>query len=339
MRHVLHGVLIGTALALVGGAVFAAAVVPAPTDAAEDSYRAYVRDRSELLGRSNNADALLAAALMPEAYPKASDAEKAQRFTELLTRAEKAAPRDPLVWWVAATQCRGQPDNCADAQRDARAKLIEFDPHNAVTWLVESAAARNAGDADAAERAFASAAAAAHYDDHTVTSTERLAAQLMAHPSASAGVLGTRDEEVAYVHAASMAAALVLPSMGVPLIFCTPNHKPVQDEARVQQCLELADTMQRGDSLVAVSIGLRLEQALLEGKPEEASVLRRRRSFDWMVEQGSKLVAGMAGDSDAAQRYRRDLYASNSEIVAVAGLMKARGIALDPPADWRKPTR
>ena len=54
-----------------------------------------------------------------------------------------------------------------------------------------------------------------------------------------------------------------------------------------------------------------------------------------MVSQMPALAPYIDCDSVSAQDYRRNLYRSNNERSAVASLMTAQGIPLDPPADWK----
>ena len=344
MQRHLVAIIIGTALALAGVNSFAATASSPAADAGTDAHRAYMRDLGDALGRSDDADALLTAALIDGfGVDGLYGAATTQGFGTLLARAEQAAPHDPLVWWVAATQCRGEANTCAAAQREARGKLLLVDADNAVAWLLECAAMQESGDHAAAAHAFAKAAAATRYDDHMIASVKMLAAQLAAHPvpdavrhSAEGGAVVSPDA-FASTMAWAIASAFVMPSIGVPFSVCTPNKKPVQNAATVRQCLDLARTMQHANTLMAMSVGLRIEQRLLAGTRQVADVDRRERKHHWMIEQMSALAPLMSGDSVEARRYRSVLHASNSERAALEAMMKVQGIPLDPPANWQEP--
>jgi hypothetical protein len=330
---------LGSALALAQNKP--ASTPPAPSDVAP-AMDAYWHDLAGELDRSTDAHALLTAALIDGFSQQAPNPG---RFGELIVRAQKAAPDDALIWWIAATQCRPMGANCAESQKAAREKLSQLDDGNAAVWLLDAAASQRAGDHASAEKAFAKAATATRYDDYMIASVKMLAAQFASHPPGEVarrsadGVIAS-PEAFADIEAWAIATAFVMPDMGaphtgIPFSFCTPDRKPVHDAVKVEECLGLAHIMQSGDSLTAIGVGLGIERRLLAGTLEAAEVERRWRSHRWMLLQMVALESYMDGDSPSAQRYRGDLYRSNDERTASAALMTAQGIPLDPPADWK----
>ena len=312
------------------------ASTPSAVAGADAAASAYWRDLADTLGHSRDAHALVTAALI-DGF--AQQPQNPARFADLIARAQKAAPDDVLVGWIAATQRRPMGADCDNAQQMARATLNKHDDDNAAVWLLDADVYQRAGDHAAAEAAFAKAAAATRYDDYTIASVKMLAAQFAAHPPRDVVRLtnGIADSPQAFanVTAWAIAAALVMPQMRLPLKVCTPDHKPVHDAAKVAECLTIARTMQGGDSLTAVGIGVGLERRLQAGTTHAADVERRWRRHSWMVSQMPALAPYIDGDSVSAQDYRRNLYRSNNERSAVASLMTAQGIPLDPPADWK----
>ncbi len=339
MRFVICAALtFGSALAV---AQDKPAATPSAAVTTDSAIAAYWRDLASTLDHSSDAHALLTAALIDGlAYER----PKPGRFTELIARAQKAAPDDALIWWIAATQCHPTGAICDDAQRMARDKLSQLDGGNTAVWLLDAEAGKRAGDHAVAEKAFAKAAAGARYDDYVIASAKMLAAQFAAHPPQEAVLRATNGvaaspQAFANVTAWAIAAALVMPHMASPSNVCTPNRKAVRDAAKAAQCLKLARTMQGGDSLIAVGVGLGMERRLQAGTTNAAGVERRWRSHSWMLSQMPALAPYIVGDSVSAQHYRRDLYRSNNERSTVAALMTARGIPLDPPADWKTSSR
>ena len=325
---------LGSALALAQDKSASTPLAPAKVASAMD---AYWHDLAGALDGSTDAHALLAAALL-DGFSQQEP--KPDRFGELIARAQKAASEDALVWWIAATQCRGVGSDCAESQKGASEKLSQFDGRNAAVWLLDAAASQRAGDYASAEKAFAKAATATRYDDYMIASVKMLTAQFASHPPHEAarrsadGVIAS-SEAFAEIEAYAIAAAFLMPNMGVPFSRCTPSRKPVHDAVKANECLGLARIMQSGDSLTAVGVGLGIERRLLAGTPAAADVERRWRSNQWMLFQLLTLSPYMVGDSKSAQRYRSDLNRSNDERTAIAALMTARGIPLDPPADWK----
>ena len=310
----------------------------------EPGMAAYWQDLSRNLRQSTDAHALLTAALIGglalDADKHARESWGSDAFSQLIQRAEQSAPDDVLVLWIAATQCRPTGARCDDAQQVARDKLSELDSDNAAVWLLDAEISQRAGDHESAQTAFSKAAVATRYDDYMIASVKMLAAQFAAHPPREAVLRVTNGvaqspQAFANVAAWAIAAALVMPQVGLPFKVCTPDRKPVHDVAKAAECLTLARTMQSGDSLIAVGVGVGLERRLLSDTTDAADVERRWRDHAWMVAQLPALAPYIDGDSVSAKDYRRDLYRSNNERSAAATLMTARGIPLDPPADWK----
>lgn len=92
---------LGSALALAQDKSASTPLAPAKVASAMD---AYWHDLAGALDGSTDAHALLVAALI-DGFSQQEP--KPDRFGELIARAQKAASEDALVWWIAATQCRG----------------------------------------------------------------------------------------------------------------------------------------------------------------------------------------------------------------------------------------
>lgn len=309
--------------------------------AADSAMAAYWHDLASTLARSNDAHALLTAALVDGLSQRTPTQE---RFNELIARAQQAAPDDALVWWIAATQCRPTGAHCEDAQAAARAQLARIDPDNVSTWLLEMAHAYQTDDRDGTRAALAKAAAASHYNDHLIDAVVMLADQFEAHPMPSAMPDAQRAGNVSSAREArtsawAIAAALVMPALQPVLRVCTPDKKPVGDPITYRQCLDVAQSLAVGSSLIGSSIGVAIEARLLKGTAREAEAESRRRALSWLMANqmviGSEDAVDVRSNDESA--YFMELRRTRSESQALASRMKAHQIPLEPPADWKGP--
>lgn len=317
--------------------VFGVAPAPVADAPPAEAPAAYWRELAGALERSNDAPALLGAALI-EAWPDDGAPPDPDRRADLLARAQKAAPEDPLVWWVAALVCRPPGAQCEEAQAAARRHLVRVDPQNAVGWLLDLGPAARAGATEAAAQALAQAAAASRADDYLVAVTLMLAAQIEAHPPPAA-LLHSSDaaapstERFAHASALAIASALLMPAWQPLFEACAPVRKSVPEPV-VGQCRTIARLLQHGDSLIVVGTGLALERRLPGDRADLASVDRRRRALHWMASQMGLFEAAPPA---RASVYLAELRKTRSEPRTLAELMRASGIPLEPPAGWHDP--
>ncbi|MBN8728380.1 MAG: hypothetical protein J0H15_11860 [Xanthomonadales bacterium] len=320
---------------LVATRAFAGAVEVelAPPLSIERMQGAYWNELATSLAGSEDARDLLTGALVT-ARPWEAEEPDADRFAHLLARAQRADPTDPLVWWVAASQCSPSGLRCEEAQAAARAHLLRLDPDNALNWLLEAGRAWEAGAQNEAYGALAKAAASGHADDHLIALTLMVAARIEGHPPPPA-LLRTTDHDApnlqgfALAGGAAVAAAVAIPSWRALLETCRTTAPPEID----RHCLAVARLLQGGNSLLSAHLGYALERRTLGGADEPAATERRKRELDWMSAQFTRL----GDDTEVVASWLASLRQTGSEQRALQDVLAARGIPLQPPANWIGP--
>ena len=322
------GSILAAALMMAAGTP--AASEPAPPLSGERMQAAYWNELATSLAGSEDAHDLLTAALVTT-LPGKETTQAASRVADLLARAERAAPADPLVWWVAASRCEPAGAGCDEAQAAARTHLLRVDPDNAVHWLLQMAQAWKAGARTEAYAALANAAAASRADDHLVALALMIAKRIEAHPPSPA-LLHSNDKD-AQVREFAMAGG-----MAVTTATTIPQWKPLLDacnapaeSASAQHCLAVARLLQDSNSMLGARIGYALEQRM-DGAARPV-VTERRRQLDWMITQYARL----GEDGDTTTSWLASLQQSGNEQHALRTVLLANGIPLQPPADWTGP--
>jgi hypothetical protein len=324
-------------LALVGALLMAPGAMAGPTGpdvapplSSERMQAAYWDELAAALAGSEDARDLLTAALVT-ARPWEDAPPDEGRVADLLARAERAAPADPLVWWVAASRCEPAGPRCHGARAAARAHLLRLDPDNAVNWLLAAAQAWSAGAKAEAHGALAKAAASSHADDHLVALALMVAARIEAHPPAPALLRASGEGTPGFALAGAMAFVAPLATMPLQILFeaCSARGLPAVDP----DCLAVARLLQDGNSLFSARIGLGLERRILDTPNGSFAAEQRQRELDWMGVQYLRL-----GEETApAAAWLASLRRSGSEQRALEDVLAARGVALQPSADWSGP--
>ncbi|MCE5234373.1 MAG: hypothetical protein ABFC67_05235 [Mizugakiibacter sp.] len=289
----------------------------APDAAALQAWRA---DAAKALAARDDAGALVAASML------AAGARDAATATRALQRAVELAPRDPDIAWIAVWRC-ADVASCAHA----RENLHTLEADNAAVWLPDLYAAAQADDAARIVQALQGMAAAKRYDDHQMHLLPRVLDALGLVPPPA----GMQEGADAGALRAGEAMALTSVAAIPPLAPLGAACGAAQDAARQALCLRVAERMQQGTSLMAQMVGEGLARRLLRAPQPLAELAARQRVRAWRMQKMAGLMRELARDPALAQAWTVAMRGHAREDDAVAALLAARGIPVEPPAGWQ----
>ncbi len=316
-------------------------------DSAEstEAQAAWLRGQNDIiksLANSHDPRMLLAAALhaVPLQLVAPTELTTGSSPAVLLSRAQKAGPNDPQIWWISAVQNGG--DELIHAREQAIRRLIEIVPQNAAIWLLELDRANAADDVIAGRLAIEHAAKAKYFDDYFMALTATL---LRASENMPASVLALYADEAGsndvttqknqrLIMSFSLSLASAMPGYQALTRACDPKLAVSSDTQLHMDCLAISKLMSdTSTSLISQMIGLHLQRKLASDSVQLADVERQLRNMEWLRLNESRLDYS-TNDASIDRRYQQILDGQSEQDNIRAHLSDA-GVSLEPPEDWK----
>lgn len=303
------------------------------------AWERWQRQVVRVLSRQRDADALLTAALQTHmlswAEGSASGNASADPALSLVAGAQAAAPRAADIAWVALQMCARTP-GCERAPYAQRLRAL--DPANAVARTYDIEDARRRGDAAALDRLLAETAAAKRYSDYLTRTTVRVYDALTrVAPSGDAGGAHYDVADTRAAWAQALVASVNFPPMQGVVRACKPEDAGSAWPTRRTSCHRIGELLEQGDSFLLNRLGLRLQAWAAVDERERAEVQDRLRRQAWIYRCSFNALTDSERPGDMAA-YVELMRTHGSEQAAMQAQLVTRGIALEPPADWKQPT-
>jgi hypothetical protein len=288
--------------------------------AREDRFGAWRYGATQALIARADANSLATAAALSFATEKATAVDLAARASEL-------APQNPGIGWLHLRLCAETP---ACDIRDVATVMRWVDADNGAAWLPTLAAAQKDRDTTEVDRVLADMARGKRFDLYfnrvVVLMFDALAGARNELPGGYAASDAGRFATVG-----GIAAAEIIPRFSPLLDACRESAAAAE---RREQCLKLARTMQRGDTVIAQIIGFNLERRLLAPDSKEARAIgERRHVLEWRVAEASKFDAPLLPwlkNARARARLAQMRALPREEDVCIA-ILKQHKMAIEPP--------
>lgn len=321
------------------------------SEAWNKASREATRQHLRAVAAQGDPRSLLAASMLWSGFAGlADDAAQAQVKPAQETRAwfdaaRRARPREVLVAWIEASDCRGLSDSC-DA-REALQFLLQAEPQNAAVQLLALADADKRGDRKAADGYWQAIASASTYDPHTLEIGRLLHATLagVEQPPLDprlAQALGARfglnrsatAQDFADVGLIGMSAALALPGFSPVTRECKAEKLASASLDRQAECERVLELLSTDEStLIAPMIGLP-KLVELSGDSEEGKAWREQlRQLYWVYENMLQRLPGLSPGGPLPAEYGT-WYLTEGELPAMRKALAHYGLPQQAPADW-----
>lgn len=278
------------------------------------------------LAALRDADALTTAAALAQSLP--GDADKS---LGLLDRAMAIAPQAADIGLFGVIQCSTQP-GCDVLTRETRVRGI--DPHNGDVWMAALHDATTHADQARIDEALSNMARSTYFNFYFSSLGRRLIAGLnrVSTPPGDPAHRANAPESQRQMLAMSMVAALAIPAFQDVTHVCKPGS--AANDARRKTCRDIASSMERGDSLIANMIGLRLQEWTARDATDRAEAMAQRRRLLWRMNQLSTISGTPALPPT---KELATMLAHEREIDSIDAMLADAGKPLDPPTDWQPP--
>lgn len=316
------------------------AVVSA-VDPASDGY--WPRVVATLAGSTQLRDRALAAQLnMLQAHildqiadnPPASPITPEQAAVVHLLLPDMAVSDDPLALSLALQAGISASDKAVIEAASGRWKALEPDNLAPILWIDQGT-----------DKTLAAARDATRYDGRSYEQIRFMMEVFQRVPMEGMEVgegyreVGDTDEARAALNAFALWAAYGIPAFQDVVKSCREPMVPA-DAARMGDCRHLAGVLaQESDVLIARGIGVGMLKRMATSSDEQAEARALQRRMQWQLQQ--RYAAGgdaamLRDDVDTMLRLLRDP-AIDTETQMNEAILRERGIALTPPADWQEP--
>jgi hypothetical protein len=287
----------------------------------------------ERLISKGSADSLAAAAAL-----KQFGAEEDSGAYALAARAVQLAPARRDLAWLAIRLCNSASD-CDPAQPEQHLRSI--DPNNGVGLMGELRRAQSRNDAAAIDATLTAIGDSDHLYVYfaplvAATAPELALALAEARPTGSRQPSG-KDLSRAAAEMIGVIAASALPPSQSFSYSC--KGLALQLEGRVARCRRAAQAFERADTFIGEGLGLSLQQQLWPlDSPEGRAITRRRRVFQYRLEEYSKLSISSPKADELPANVVDVFRAHEREQDAALVYFAKAGVPADPPADWTSNT-
>ncbi|WP_189439939.1 hypothetical protein [Rhodanobacter panaciterrae] len=280
----------------------------------------------ESLAVLHDADALTTAAALAQSLPG-----DAGQSLGLLDRAAAIAPQAADIGLLDVIQCHTQP-GCDALSREARVRGI--DPHNGDVWMAALHDATSHADQARIDEALSNMAHSTHFNFYFASLGRRFITGLKRVPTPPSDPTHHADTTDAQrqMLAMSMVAAMAIPAFQDVTHACQPGS--AANDARRKTCRDIATSMERGDSLIANMIGLRLQEWTARDAVDHADAVAQRRRLQWRMNQ----LGALAGTPALPPTKQiATMLAHEREIDGIDTMLTDAGKPLDPPTGWQPP--
>jgi hypothetical protein len=335
-------------------------------DPHDDAYYVHTSELAEVLARSPNPRHLMVAAKLrhgavaealarrvsPEAIARVAAQSTLPDADALVREALRLGANDPLLWWIAATDCPATPATC-DAPA-AIARLRELAPSNGAVWLLVPrgttpyAGTEATGDADG-DAVLDRIATASRHDYYIGERTRAYLDAFDQLPLQAEAIVDPAEfsepvspEVVRGLLAFGLALADALPGPQAFTSLCGEDTLARLGEPRAARCREAMRTMLRtADSPMPYRIAGNALLRLLPPGAERDTVQRDQQRMLWQITALGVLQSAGEDkdwrvDPDAIEEALALWRAPGAtELGVMRQQLEAAGIALDPPPDWR----
>lgn len=341
------------------GAAIPALATQSPSAAAKAAdtaaYQQWQADAASTLDKSDNADALLTAAMMQttlimqQVSPMVAQDQPAQALRRdarerKLRFMDRATAREPGAADLAAfalNACMEIP-TCDAATYAAHLRRIA--PTDALVWWAALRQAEADKDPAAITANLLSMGDAETFNDYWASYYQRLRRGLDEAPlpplssTPSPEMDGATANDLRNVYAIGLASAVALPAYANVTKPCRPDD--VHFAERRTACRAIGILLQRGArTMISYRIGLALQRQAANDEADYQAALAAGRRLEWQFEAFYNTLLGPEPDRDQvaaaqARDYLDAIEQTGGELAAIQSLLKNAGFALDPPADW-----
>jgi hypothetical protein len=198
-------------------------------------------------------------------------------------RANELAPENPAIIWLHLQLCAA---TVGCDSRNIATDLRWVDPDNSAAWMSELADAQKDNDTVEVARVLADMARGKRFDVYyngiVIMMFDALAAVRRELPG---GVAESDLMRLATLE--GVAAAEVFPHFAPLTDACRESGSTAE---RREVCTKIAKNMQRGDTVLAQTVGFGMERRLLApDSPEAKSIAERRQLLEWRCAAAGKL--------------------------------------------------
>lgn len=337
--------------ALVLPALAAQASSEVVTAADSAAYQQWQTSTAKMLAASDDADALVAAAMMQKslvasrsahlaANKQSTKALQQEARMRQLTLMDRAAAREPDAADLAAIAlmtCLDVP-TCDVPAHVARYRRIA--PTDALVWWSPLQRAEAAQNQAAITANLVAMGHAESFNDYWMSYTTRLRHGFADAPPppvpSSPKFNETSPNTWKVIYVTALVSAVAMPGYANLIKPCRPDN--AQFAQRRSACFAIGAMMQHGArTLISYRIGLALQRRAADNDADLQEVLATDRRLDWQSQSYSEtLLQGTSNDQAAEQArdFSDAVDRTGNEITAIQMLLKKAGLPLDPPVDW-----
>jgi hypothetical protein len=323
VKHGLKFLILGLAMSQPAAALATAARGKSTSPA--DRFQVWRNEAVRALAAKTDADSVATAAALSYTNSFAAPAA-APTALQLIARASDLAPQSAAIGWLHLQLCSTTP---ACDSRDPAFVLRWVDPDNAAAWLAQLATARKEKDTIEIERVLGDMARATRFDlYYNQIMVMMFDALNGVHRELPGGVVASDTARLAAL--AAVANAEIVPAFSPLIDSC---REAGTGSERRGDCLKLAKTMQRGDTVIVQMVGFGIERRLISADSREAkSLAERKHLLEWRLSAASKLDSAIlpwTQSSRTRTRLAEMRRRPRQEDVCIA-LLRQHKMALEP---------
>jgi hypothetical protein len=313
--------------------------------------REAIRQHLRAVAAQGDPRSLLAASMLWSGFGHLEDnaqplrAKPAQETRAWFDAARRARPRDVLVAWIEASDCKGLSDSCN--AREALQFLLQAEPQNAAVQMLAVAAAGKRGDGKAIDGFWQAIAAASIHDAHTLEIGQLLHATMadIDLPPLDPRLAQAMGLQFGLNRPATAQDFAEVSVIGIWMAQAMPGFSPVTHECkgeklasaslnRQAECERVLELLSADEStLFGPMIGLS-KLVELSGDSAEGKAWREQlRQFYWIYENAQQHMMGMAPSDPLPAEYGA-WFMTEGELPAMRKLLAHYGLPIRAPAGW-----
>lgn len=313
--------------------------------------REAIRQHLRAVAAQGDPRSLLAASMLWSGFAGLADdapqpqIKPAQETRAWFDAARRARPRDVLVAWIEASDCKGLSDSCN--AREALQFLLQAEPQNAAVQMLAVAAANKRGDDKSIDGFWQAITTASIYDAHTLDIGQLLHATMadVDLPPVDPRLAQAMGLQFGLNRPATAQDFAEVGVIGMWAAQAMPGFSPVTRECRVEklasaslnrqaECERVLELLSADEStLFGPMIGLS-KLVELSGDSAEGKAWREQlRQFYWIYENAQQHMVGVAPGYPLPAEYGAWLM-TEGELPAMRKLLAHYGLPIQAPAGW-----